>query len=646
MRLAFFSPMPPSRSGIADYSAALLAELRARAEADVFDTQPASFDPGRYDAIVYQLGNNPYHSFVYDAAMRHPGTVVLHEANLHHLIADVTIRRGDWDAYMRELAFDGGEAALTYGRRVRALEVGPDYDGLPMIRRVVANAKSVIVHSRFVESKVREAGFTGPIGVIPHGAWTPDSGARMAYRTRLGLDASPTALIGIFGFLKPYKRISESLRAFRRLVRAQPDVKLLLVGERHPELDLAGMIRGFGLDASVRHIDFAPIDDFNGYMAACDIVLNLRFPTVGETSGTLHRALGLGRAAIVSDVGAFAEYPDDVCLKVPVGAGEEDTIFEYLNLLVSRPDLAKAMGARAREWMIRECSWSRTADRYLAFLATGDASIREAIEPAPAPIAESSVTAWTNPQPAAADYVSGHISRFVRTLEITPPGTADDAILEMGAYLQITPALHFDLGYGDVRGCYFGKAGQTDTKHVVSEDGRSFQCALDLFDAEKDRFPYRDGQFATVLCCELLEHLPADPMHMMTEIHRILRPGGHVVITTPNIASLRAIAAILAGYHPGFFPAYLHPDALARGDSRHNREYTPREVHLLLHESGFEVTHLSTGPFKAEPKPELAWIESLLARYELGTELRGDGIYAVGRKAVAVRQRYPSWLYS
>src|SRR5256886_13561771 len=103
-------------------------------------------------------------------------------------------------------------------------------------------------------------------------------------------------------------------------------------------------------------------------MAAADIVLNLRYPTVGERSGSLLRALGLGRAVIVSDVGGFSEFPDDICLKAPVDAAEEDVLFEYLNLLVSRPDLALGMGARARCFVQRECNWDLVARRYASFL--------------------------------------------------------------------------------------------------------------------------------------------------------------------------------------------------------------------------------------------------------------------------------------
>ncbi len=149
------------------------------------------------------------------------------------------------------------------------------------------------------------------------------------------------------------------------------------------------------------------------------------------------------------------------------------------------------------------------------------------------------------------------------------------------------------------------------------------------------------------LCGELIEHLFEDPMHLMSEVNRILKPGGHLVLTTPNVASLRGISAILQGYHPGFFHAYIKPaEGSGEVDARHNREYAPREIHLLLENSGFEVTLLETGEFRDEPHPEFGWVHHLLDRYRLSKDLRGDGIYAVGRKTGAVKERYPGWLYS
>jgi SAM-dependent methyltransferase len=184
-----------------------------------------------------------------------------------------------------------------------------------------------------------------------------------------------------------------------------------------------------------------------------------------------------------------------------------------------------------------------------------------------------------------------------------------------------------------------------DHREVVSSEGERFECPIDLFDAEKDAFPYPDGHFSTVLCCELIEHLVEDPMHLMCEVNRILKPGGHLVLTTPNVVALRGISAILQSYHPGFFHAYIRPAESGEVDARHNREYTPREIHRLLATSGFEVTHLETGEFRDLPHPEYGWVLHLLERYRLETDLRGDGIYAVGRKTGPVADRYPDWLY-
>ena len=690
MRLAFFSPLPPARSGIADYSAALIEALNPLTEMETFAEGGARFDPERFDIALYQIGNNGHHGFVYEGALRHPGVVALHECNLHHLVADLTIKRGDWDAYVEECAYNGGPEARAKAERARSLQTGPDYEGLKMTRRLLETARGVVVHSRFMEEEVRAAGFAGPLAVIPHGAWIPEADGNR-YRHKLGIDET-TPLAGIFGFLKPYKRIPESLRALRRLVRLIPEAKMILVGEPHADLPLERMIRSMGLSAHVRMLGFTPAEDFVGYLAACDMALNLRYPTVGESSGTLLRALGLGKATLVSEVGSFRELPDDVCLKVPVGPGEEDAIFEYMNLLASRPDVAREIGARAKDYVARECGWGSVARRYAEFLAevaiqgpggvpavpagrgqgpgkSGGVALGPLSDvrgsevrgsearvspadiqpPAPGPRPPDPIPylrTWATTDEALR-YVEAHQTRLAKTLEMIPPGEASDRILEMGAYLQITPALRSRLGYGEVRGCYHGKLGQTDHCVKTSSEGERFACDVDHFDAEKDVFPYADGYFSTVLCCELIEHLFEDPMHLTMEANRVLKPGGHLLLTTPNVTALRAIDAVLLGYHPGFYHAYIRPAGPGEETgARHNREYTPREIRKLLENSGFEVVRLETGEFRDRPHPEYGWVMHLLERYRLETDLRGDGIYALGRKTGPARERYPGWLYA
>ena len=150
-------------------------------------------------------------------------------------------------------------------------------------------------------------------------------------------------------------------------------------------------------------------------------------------------------------------------------ATEEDTLYEYLNLLVSRPDLRRKLGQSAKTWVERECNWRSVAERYFAFLkAVADrGGLASAETKAPpgrgsvpsAPIEPEYVAGWAETEDAR-KYIRTHITRLAKTLEITPPGHEDKRILEMGSYLQITPALKTKLGYGEVRGCYYGELGR------------------------------------------------------------------------------------------------------------------------------------------------------------------------------------------
>jgi SAM-dependent methyltransferase len=382
---------------------------------------------------------------------------------------------------------------------------------------------------------------------------------------------------------------------------------------------------------------------------------------------------------------------------VPVSAtpAEEDLIFEYLNLLVSRPELARALGESARAWVRRECSWTHVAGLYAKFIeavqrgetvweytapfsdaetlpslqdagafaadelrptplypagrprragkAVGAAmAAAAAVEREPSPV--EFIETWAADEPALG-YIQQHRTRLVKTLEMIPKGGIYENILEMGVYFQITPSLNSKLGYGYVRGCYYGQLGKSENKKVVSSSGQEFECWVDYFDAEKDRFPYDDESFNTVLCCELLEHLFVDPMFMMSEINRILKPGGHLVLTTPNIASTRAIGALLQGYHPGFFANYIKPGGDHGDHPRHNREYTPDDIYHLFVAAGLAVVRLDTGEFRDDVHPDWAYVRHILTEYKLPEALRGDGIYALGRKVGPVMDRWPAWLY-
>src|ERR1035441_572384 len=117
-RVALFTPLPPARTGTADYGASLAAELEKLVALTVYEKAPAGFDPARFDHVVYQIGNNPYHADSYELALQHPGVVVLHEASVHYLVRSLTLSRGNHKGYLREVMYEifGNDIGRSAGR--------------------------------------------------------------------------------------------------------------------------------------------------------------------------------------------------------------------------------------------------------------------------------------------------------------------------------------------------------------------------------------------------------------------------------------------------------------------------------------------------------------------------------------------------
>jgi len=465
---------------------------------------------------------------------------------------------------------------------------------------------------------------------------------------------------------------------------------MVLVGEEHPHYPLRPLIRELGLEDVVRIMGHVPIESFTKLLAATDYCINLRRPTAGETSGSFLRALALGKPTLVSEIGSFLELPDEVSFKIPVDEKEVEWLYEYMKTLLEDPKLARAVGECGRAYVERECLWPRVAGLYVEFLeecaqnrrepAAGDARgagavsvpLGQTLQEGPLPPGRPSVPrdrqdqrggsdGSQQPQPSAEElqeyivgfshgskrmeeYVQTHLARLVRTVQITPPGGNGDRALELGCYLQITPALRRYLGYGEVRGAYYGEAGKTDIRSTTSITGEMFSCTMDLFDAERDHFPYPDGHFHAVLCCELIEHLTTDPMHMLAEINRIVAEDGYLILTTPNIAGLRSLHAVLNGYHPALFPSYIRPSGDGTVDPRHSREYTPIEIAQLVEAAGFHVEHLETGDYN-EQGPNYEEARRVLEANRLSTALRGEVIFCRARKMGLLRHRWPKELY-
>jgi glycosyltransferase involved in cell wall biosynthesis len=373
MKVAYYSPLPPSRSGIADYSALLLPALRERL--DVVVAQPGKRAPSA-DVALYHVGNDPdAHGWIVDALRKRPGLVVLHEYVLHHLIAGITIGRGDGRSYLdameRELGVAGRLLGLGVLDNLLPLLWETQPERFPLAGTVLDRAHGLIVHSDFVARRAREAGYPGRLWRIPHPVWPHEE-------IRPAADVSGEPLIGCFGYLNMNKRIPQLLEAFASLRRKLPGARLLLVGAAAERFDVGRRLERLGLSEGVERIDYVPEERLWSLMAACDVLVNLRYPTMGETSGSVIRALSLGKALVVSDVGWFSELPDGAVLKVPVDDLEVPMLEAALAFGAEHRD---ALGAAARAHVEREHALPRVADAYAAALETaaGGDAVDEAV---------------------------------------------------------------------------------------------------------------------------------------------------------------------------------------------------------------------------------------------------------------------------
>jgi glycosyltransferase involved in cell wall biosynthesis len=336
--------------------------------------------PRGTDLCVYHIGNNPdAHGWVVDALRRTPGVVVLHDFVLHHLMAGLTIGRRDGHGYLDAMEREGGVVGRLLGHAVLDKRIPPLWENRPedfhLAGDVLDLATGLIVHSRYVDGRARAAGYAGRVWVIPHAAFpVPDLAAAR--------DVQGEPLFASFGNVNASKRVPQLLAAFAQIRRRHEASGLLLVGATSPGFDLDRRLQRLGLGGGGL-VRAGYVDDRRLWelMIAADVHVNLRSPTMGETSGTAIRALALGRPLVVSDVGWFSELPDDVALKVPVDEHEVETLVAALELLATRPDVRRAMGAAGRDLVDREHDLERVAELYVAAFeqAAGGDAVRDAV---------------------------------------------------------------------------------------------------------------------------------------------------------------------------------------------------------------------------------------------------------------------------
>lgn len=329
-RLAWFTPLPPLTSGVAQYNADLLPGLTATHQIDLLvDGPPSRFAHPDikasvfnahdfvwmhfrrpYDLVVYQLGNAPCHDYMWAYLVRYPGMVVLHDSQIHHARALWLRRQNREDDYRDEFQFNHPDADPNLAELGIAGVLGPLTYRWPMRRAVVESARLLVVHNHWLAASIREEQPDAQVSVVEMGVSAPAvrTGAGQSVRTRHGIPADAVLFVA-FGKVTPEKRISQAIHGLESILDVAPNAHLLLAGEAVDHYDPMAEARALGLTDRVKMAGFVPHDDVPAYLDSADVCLCMRWPSSRETSAAWLRCLAAARPTVITDLMHTVDVP-------------------------------------------------------------------------------------------------------------------------------------------------------------------------------------------------------------------------------------------------------------------------------------------------------------------------------------------------
>jgi len=394
-KIAIFCPLPPRKNGIADYLYEQIPYFSNYADIVVVipdDQIEVAKLPGNAKALtrqaylmsrkdfngyhhVYHVGNNSDATYLLPILHSTPGTVVIHDLNLHHLMDLCSLAQGNFDSYTNILSHDYGWLGQRLGDQTKRLKLKGQFSTTQLLLNasIIDNAQHVIVHSQYAQRIVSARG-QQQVSVIPHHlAPRALNGQSKLKDARRDLEL-PTD-IPVFtsmGFIAEAKQITATLEALAELKAKGMNFLYILAGQcKANEYDVFSHIARLGLSKQVKVTGFLDEEAFYQYLSASDFIINLRYPSGGETSGTLTRALGMGLSCLVIDIGPFAEIPDSCAYKITYDNRFREQLKDAIEVLANSPLLRAEIGSRAATWIKSSQTLESTIPSYLKVITQG-----------------------------------------------------------------------------------------------------------------------------------------------------------------------------------------------------------------------------------------------------------------------------------
>ena len=378
MKLNWFSPLPPAKTGIADYVSGILPELSERAELTLW-TDQARWDPSieKYaevhtfrveqmpwvelnlaDLNIYNLGNNHlFHGSIWQVARRQPGAVILHDHRLHEFFDSLYRRHWqDPDGYLAHMETHYGEAGRNEAAesvRNGSTAIHSLAERYPLTGLALENSLAVLVHTQEAYEELKPAKrWLLAYSPLPFSAKLQCPGART--RTKeIRTNSQPYRLI-VFGFINRNRRLDVLLEALAQLPQ-KDKFHLDIYGEVWDPGYLRTTIKSLGLNRQVTLHGFVPESDLELALSAADLAVNLRYPTMGEASISQLRIWAHALPTLVTHIGWYAGLPENVVAHVRMEHEGAD-IKKHLNAFLASPNGFAEMGERGRRMLEAEHS--------------------------------------------------------------------------------------------------------------------------------------------------------------------------------------------------------------------------------------------------------------------------------------------------
>ena len=393
MKIAYCSPLNPLKSGISDYSEEILSHLYGFHEIDLYLVQKKlsnnqikkkfkffSIDKlnenyGQYDLIVYHMGNNyDFHGEIYEYALKYPGIVILHDYCLQNFFL------GKYYPEKNELYLDileqhygkdvSNEGRLSLGGLRKPIWETEEALSYPLNHEIINKSKLTLVHSHFSEHSILDSKLNkGLVDYIPFPCQDcdiPSEETKKELKNKYGI-SDDKIILSSFGFVSRAKRIDKILQSLNNLKkRGIENFLFLIVGEVIDEsIKLEELIDNANLNDNVKIIGYTDLIAFKEYIQMSDICLNLRYPTMGESSASLFRILGYGKPVIVSNCGSFMDLPNNVSIKISTDENEVSELNDAVELLILDKKVRLEMSLNAAKYIEKEHLIKNTIKAYI-----------------------------------------------------------------------------------------------------------------------------------------------------------------------------------------------------------------------------------------------------------------------------------------